>query len=280
MVKRPASPKQPGSEQISFLNEKAKEKIASTFFFDEFKNNSKKPESTFIDEFNEEEKEEETDSDYEDDKSIAGSTSSNISRKRKLPPVLPITTPKKLIVSSVSTQRKSSFISRVILNSNFEPLDDEVLKTSEITGIFKNYTTRIGTNNMGLSNLLMFKTPHEMTLHFQLPEYGIVLVKAMPLKGIESEGLDIRECYLAIKYYPLMPQRDNLSVLFTDEEADKWVITAKYLPMKREFYPLFLKGSLDHNEPCHYNKIEHEVINEGRTLKIMLTHETVVEEKF
>ncbi|KAM9994939.1 hypothetical protein ACTFIY_001129 [Dictyostelium cf. discoideum] len=204
------------------------------FSINEIVQSSKKPESTFIDEFNEEEKEEETDSDYEYDKSIAGSTSSNISRKRKLPPVLP---------KEINCQ--------VILNSNFEPLDDEVLKTSEITGIFKNYTTKIGTNNMGLSNLLMFKAPHEMTLHFQLPEYGIVLVKAMPLKGIESEGLDIRECYQILPTYA-----------------------------STEFYPLFLKGSLDHNEPCHYNKIEHEVINEGRTLKIMLTHETVVEEKF
>eukprot|EP01132_Coremiostelium_polycephalum_P005812 gene5812-7229_t len=97
-------------------------------------------------------------------------------------------------------------------------------------------------------------------LYFRIPQFGIRITYKRIIKGstMRTENLN-NELYFGLKYHIILPQREDLKRLIPTEYLDHWVITSRYLPMKRVFYRLGIPLDDEANQQF-YNTIDHKIV--------------------
>ncbi|KAM9985585.1 hypothetical protein ACTFIZ_000196 [Dictyostelium cf. discoideum] len=122
----------------------------------------------------------------------------------------------------------------------------------EQTEHYHNVYEFFNTHKMVLSPPMIFPLENNcFKLIFSRPPFGIKIMNEMAI---------VKDIHLGIKYHILLPTRDQISVLFGSDVANKWSIKNNCLPLKTTLFQ-FMHFSAPDNEKLLYTNanIKHSI---------------------
>ncbi|EGC39467.1 hypothetical protein DICPUDRAFT_74981 [Dictyostelium purpureum] len=186
--------------------------------------------------------------------------------------------------SSNSTLKKLKSSKELVIFSDQSPMDIEICQKKYTIEATPTKYEFFLINNLELGFPLIYKFCYSMKFVFQIPKYGVLIINPGIYNGkkvdpqlLKIKGYPEDEYYFGFKYHMMIPQKNQLANVMSQEDLSKWDDGHKYSILKKMVIPLGFHHVLQ-SETANmqlYNHVERLLTND--TIEFTLSVVTVVE---